>query len=183
MRWGEATALRVKDLDPVRRRANVQQNAVMVGGSIVVETPKSHEARSVPYPDFLSPALEVACAGKSRDVLVFGNGLDHVRPPDSRRGWWITALAKCRELDDTSPQLTRHDLRHTAASLAVSAGANVKAVQKMLGHASAAMTLDTYADLFDDDLDAVGEALNTARTLSSVGKAWANNDSGNKKTP
>ena len=44
--------------------------------------------------------------------------------------------------------------RHTAASLAVSAGGNVKAVQRMLGHASAAMTLDTYADLFDDDLDA-----------------------------
>jgi hypothetical protein len=37
----------------------------------------------------------------------------------------------------------------------VSAGANVKAVQKMLGHASAAMTLDIYADLFNDDLEAV----------------------------
>lgn len=45
--------------------------------------------------------------------------------------------------------------RHTAASLAVSSGANVKAVQRMLGHASAAMTLDTYADLFDSELDAV----------------------------
>jgi hypothetical protein len=33
----------------------------------------------------------------------------------------------------------------------------------MLGHASAAMTLDTYADLFDDDLDAVADALELAR--------------------
>ena len=41
-------------------------------------------------------------------------------------------------------------------------GANVKAVQRMLGHASAAMTLDTYADLFDDDLDAVASRLNDA---------------------
>lgn len=41
-----------------------------------------------------------------------------------------------------------HDLRHTAASLAIAAGANVKAVQQMLGHASAAMTLDVYAGLF-----------------------------------
>ena len=40
-----------------------------------------------------------------------------------------------------------------AASLAVASGANVKAVQRMLGHASAAMTLDRYSDLFDDDLD------------------------------
>lgn len=56
-----------------------------------------------------------------------------------------------------------HDLRHTAASLAVSAGANVKAVQQMLGHASAKMTLDVYADLFDEDLDSVGIALGKAR--------------------
>lgn len=68
--------------------------------------------------------------------------------------------------------ITRHDLRHTAASLAMSAGANVKAVQRMLGHASAAMTLDTYADLFDDDLDAVAVALNRARVDSSVGAMW-----------
>ncbi|MGL5823511.1 MAG: hypothetical protein ACRCYU_01410, partial [Nocardioides sp.] len=49
--------------------------------------------------------------------------------------------------------------RHTAASLAIAAGANVKAVQRMLGHASAAMTLDLYAGLFGDDLDAVADAL------------------------
>jgi integrase len=53
--------------------------------------------------------------------------------------------------------LTPHELRHTAASLAVSAGGKVKAVQRMLGHASAAMTLDVYAGLFDDDLDGVAE--------------------------
>src|SRR3954466_12259764 len=58
--------------------------------------------------------------------------------------------------------LTPHELRHTAASLAISSGANVKAVQRMLGHASAAMTLDTYTDLFDDDLDAVARRMNDA---------------------
>ena len=50
----------------------------------------------------------------------------------------------------------------------MSAGANVKAVQKMLGHASAAMTLDIYPDLFDDDLEAVATALHDARD-----RAWA----------
>jgi hypothetical protein len=48
---------------------------------------------------------------------------------------------------------------------------NVKAVQKM--HASAAMTLDIYADLFDDDLEAVATALDQARARESVGKMWA----------
>lgn len=45
--------------------------------------------------------------------------------------------------------------------------------QKMLGHASAAMTLDIYADLFDDDLEAVATALDEARARESVGKMWA----------
>lgn len=42
----------------------------------------------------------------------------------------------------------------------------MKAAQKMLGHASAATTLDIYADLFDDDLDAVATALDQARLRS-----------------
>ncbi len=69
-------------------------------------------------------------------------------------------------------ELTPHELRHTAASLAVAAGANVKAVQRMLGHASAAMTLDVYSGLFDDDLDAVADRLDaaaqTARALPAT---------------
>jgi integrase len=62
--------------------------------------------------------------------------------------------------------LTPHELRHTAASLAVAAGANVKAVQRMLGHASAAMTLDVYSGLFDGDLDAVADRLDAAARTS-----------------
>jgi len=59
---------------------------------------------------------------------------------------------------------------HTAASLAISAGANVKAVQLMPDHASAAMTLDVYADLFDDDLDPVAERLDEGLARTGVGK-------------
>jgi integrase len=59
----------------------------------------------------------------------------------------------------------------------VSAGANVKAIQRMLGHASAAMTLDIYADLFDDDLEGVAIALDQARSRENVAKVWP--DGGN----
>lgn len=54
-----------------------------------------------------------------------------------------------------------HGLRHTAVSLAIQAGANVKAVQRFAGHASASMTLDVYAELFNDDLSTVAERLGT----------------------
>ncbi|HEV7211922.1 MAG TPA: tyrosine-type recombinase/integrase, partial [Blastococcus sp.] len=61
------------------------------------------------------------------------------------------------------PGLVPHELRHTAASLAIAAGANVKGVQSMLGHASAAMTLDRYGHLFGDELDAVADRMDAAR--------------------
>ena len=60
------------------------------------------------------------------------------------------------------PGLHPHELRHTAASLAIAAGADVKVVQKMLGHKSATMTLDQYGHLFDDRLDDVADRLDAA---------------------
>ena len=55
-----------------------------------------------------------------------------------------------------------HDLRHTRASLGISEGANVKVVQKLLGHKTAVLTLDRYGHLHPDDLDAVATAFDTA---------------------
>lgn len=85
------------------------------------------------------------------------------------------------EPDKTFRRLTPHDLRHTAASLAISAGGNVKAIQRMLGHASAAMSLDVYADLFDDDQEILSNALNGARANSDVGRMWARDGSADAK--
>ena len=45
-----------------------------------------------------------------------------------------------------------HDLRHTAASLWLAAGADPKVVQRVLGHATAAMTMDLYGHLVDASL-------------------------------
>lgn len=76
---------------------------------------------------------------------------------------WSGAVARCQKADPAFPRVTAHELRHAAASLAIHAGANPKVVQRMLGHASAAMTLDVYAELFDSDLTLVAE---------SVAKMW-----------
>jgi hypothetical protein len=84
-----------------------------------------------------------------------------LRNRNARAAWFDAAARAIGE-----PGLTPHELRHTAASLAIRAGANVKAVQRMLGHASAAMTLDRYADLFDDDLDDVADRLDALRATS-----------------
>lgn len=244
LRWGEMAALRVRRVDMLRRRVEVAENVVDVNGKLLWGTPKTHEARSVPFPAFLVPLLSGVMAGRGREDLVFvgerGGTLRHnsvrrrqflpaVRvagtavsqlqsalrmPARERTGvfndataaaasrwqgehglpvtgrgdratWaslaaaWDAPMLEAYAVVDVGPGLadfptmTLHDLRHTAASLAISSGANVKAVQRMLGHKSAAMTLDTYADLFDDDLDAVATALDTARSDAVVGKVWA----------
>jgi len=172
LRWGEATGIRVGALDMLRRRIQVQENAVKVGTVVIVGTPKTHEARSVPYPKFLSEPLARACEGKDRTGLLFGDGLVHLKTSDSNTGWFQAAVERAQGRDKTFPRVTPHDLRHTAASLAISAGANVKAVQRMLGHASAAMTLDTYADLFEDDLNDVSDRMDAVRSESVVGFPW-----------
>lgn len=168
LRWGELTGLRVRDVDMLRRRLQVNENAVKVGATVHVGSPKTHELRSVGFPAFLTLPLAKLCEGKARDDLVFGGGLEYLPRPrasEGARSWFVTAL-EAAGLE----RMTIHDLRHTAASLAIASGANVKAVQRMLGHASAAMTLDVYADLFDDDVDAVSAALDSARAAAVVAK-------------
>jgi integrase len=140
---------------------------------ILVGTPKTHATRSVPFPELLTLHLAMATEGKASDQLLFGEGNIHLATPSAHDGWFVAAVKAAQKADPEFSRVTPHDLRHTSASLAISAGANVKAVQRMLGHASASMTLDTYADLFDDDLDGVAVALNDQALRSNVGKMWA----------
>lgn len=146
------------------------ENAVEVGSRAEVGTPKNHKQRPVPFPKFLSVPWRVQCEGKVRDDLVFtgvdGGYLRSTCVQEDRGGWFSGAVKK-----SGVPRITPHDLRHSAASFAVSAGANVKAVQRTLGHSSAAMTLDIYADLFDEDLDAVADALDAVVSQVNVAKA------------
>lgn len=166
IRWGEAVALTVDDVDLARRRLNIYRTATEVDGQIYIGAPKSWQARSVPFPEFLATRLEARVTNRDGEALVFpSRSGDFLPRPDTasrRPSWWNSALR-----DAQLPHLTPHALKHTAASLAVSAGANVKALQRMLGHKSAAMTLDTYADLFEDDLNAVAEHLNE-RVMADV---------------
>ncbi|WP_375407414.1 tyrosine-type recombinase/integrase [uncultured Amnibacterium sp.] len=182
LRWGEAVGLRVQDVDLGRRRLNVTVNAVEVADKIEIGTPKTHKRRSVPFPALLGPALVAQCAGRTGQQLVFeaedGGYLRRTRTDESSRGWFSQAVRRAG-----IPRMTPHDLRHTAASLAIQSGANMKAVQRMLGHASAAMTLDVYADLFDDDLDLVANRLNEGLGRTDVGKMWANGTSDKRVNP
>lgn len=164
LRWGEAAALRVGDLDTLRRRVHLTRNAPTVNGKAVLGPLKTHANREVPLPGFVMDALAETARGKGRDDLLWPNRSGGHQTTPRGRTWLCGAVRRCMAADPTFPRVTAHDLRRTAASLAVRSGADVKMVQRMLGHANAAMTLNTYVRPFESDLDAAAEA---------VGKMWA----------
>ncbi|MEE6295704.1 tyrosine-type recombinase/integrase [Georgenia wangjunii] len=176
LRIGELAALRIRHVDMLRRRFRVEESVTEVDGRLEWSAPKDHQRRSVPFPAFLADTLAVRMVGRDRDDLVFpapqGGAL---RVRNMRRGWFDAAAV---EADVEG--LTPHELRHTAASLAVSAGASVLSVQRMLGHDKPSTTLDVYSDLFDDDLDAVADKLTGVRdrALADYLRTAADEDAG-----
>lgn len=186
LRWGEATALRVRDVNEVRRRLLVQRAAEQVRGQWHVTDTKTHQRRSVPLPKSVAAELQAHI----RD-LPDPHGLGPERllfPPARTTTGFLYPPRKAAERSDRAgkirvdwleaglraagvPYVSPHELRHTAASLAVSAGANVKALQRMLGHANASLTLDTYSDLIDEDLDVLADQLEAKRQATSAERA------------
>ncbi len=176
LRFGEAAALRGKDIRD--REITVRASATHVSGQGIVETgTKTNRTRRVPVPEPVWERLTGALPTEA-DALVFPSRKSGHLPLGEYRWAFDSALAtvrdaaeakRQRELADTGeastrtfPPITPHALRHTCASLAISAGANVKVVQRLLGHASATMTLDRYGHLMSDDLAGVAQALGKA---------------------
>lgn len=160
IRWAEMSALRVDSIDFDTRRFDIHRTDEHDGGKYKDGTPKNHKRRTVPFPSTLAPELRNLTKDKAPGDRVFQSDRGKMlRGSNFRRRQYVPALDRIRKNEPTFPLLTIHDLRHTAASIAIQAGANVKAVQRMLGHASAKMTLDTYAELFDSDLDRVGSEI------------------------
>lgn len=175
LRWGECIGLTVADIDFEAKRIDVNKSATQVQRRIMIGLPKTWEMRRIMYPAALEPVLRELCEGREPGDLLFPDpstkdGYMHQphSPKSDDRSWYAKA-----SIGAGIPRLTVHDLRHTAASLMVHAGANVKAVQHQLGHKSAAMTLDVYADLFADDLDDLAERMGELLLRENVGKMWA----------
>lgn len=168
LRMSEMCELRVRDYDRRRMRLNIIRAVVFVKGSAVIGTPKNRQSRSVPITNIAVEYLDAAAEGKGPDDLLFTTARgQQIRANNFKRRDFDQAVARVNDaaavrkvagqpLGVVIPEgLWVHDLRHTAASWAVQAGASVKSVQRMLGHKTASMTLDVYAGLFDQDLNDV----------------------------
>ncbi len=163
-RFGEMAALHVSSLDVVRRRASISESVTVIKGVQTWGTPKGHARREVPIPRFLAEELRRHVASRAPEDLVFSGVKGGALRSQVFQRAALSDAAKVIGIEGLHP----HELRHTAASLAIASGANVKVVQQMLGHKSATMTLDLYGHLFGDQLDEVADALDLARTAAGV---------------
>ena len=181
LRWGELAALRVRDVNVLKSRLSIERNSVVVGTDVVIGTPKTHERREVAVPRSVMRMVEARMVGKGPDDLLWPRRDGSPMRPPSHGGWYYTALKRCMYPIDPEteepvevaqfPRVTPHGLRHVAAGLMVSSGANVLVVSRQLGHADPSMTLKIYAALFDEDLEALGERLDS-RVSDVVELSW-----------
>lgn len=163
LRFGEVAELRWRDVLLDKNAITVRRSVTLIDGKFVIGSPKNGKGRAVSLPQFVADLLDPGAP----TALVFPDSAGgHMRGSNVRRRWWSQAVAAAELFPRTvrgevAYEFKLHELRHTAASLAIQAGANIKALQNMLGHASASLTLDRYGHLYESDVEAVGVAINT----------------------
>ena len=151
LRRGEALGLRWQDIDLEAGRLCVRRSLIPEGSQVAVHEPKTARGRRVVALD--PETVEVLKAQAARQLveqdateswedtgLVFTNESGQVLHP------WVTSRCFRKAVKEAMlPDLRLHDLRHTHATLALQAGIHPKVVSERLGHATVAITLDTYS--------------------------------------
>lgn len=154
LRIGEAIALDVGDIDLTRMVVHVTKtlSAHRIGPT------KNGVRRDVTIPRFLRDRLAFITMGQENDAPLFRNKKGQRMSYSSWHCWRWKPAVEAAGLGSIQ-YLTPHSLRHTYASMLIGSGMDVKTVQKLLGHSSAAMTLDVYADLWPGNEQKAADAL------------------------
>ena len=161
LRAGEAQGLLVSDVDFLRRTVNVRRQLDGRSTVLALTTPKTAAStRSIPVPQGVIEVLSehVRVHGPGRDGVLLHQGGKYLS--DNALNWqWRRAQVGA---GTAAGSLRFHWLRHAFASSLISAGCSVKAVADAMGHASATVTLNTYASLWPGDDDRIRSAIEAA---------------------
>ncbi|MBD0253312.1 MAG: site-specific integrase [Rubrobacter sp.] len=177
MRQGELLALRWQDVHIENGVLSVRRTLTRNGGGIEMGEPKTKKSRrSIRLTPRAVEALESHLERQLRDRgilgdryedrgLLFTTGTGGPINPSNLRQKSFARLLKEAGL----PHIRFHDLRHTCATLLFAQGTHPKYVQELLGHATIAITLDTYSHAIPGMSDHTARAMQVA--LSSVDDA------------
>jgi integrase len=153
LRQGELLALRWEDVDLQARSLQVRRTLTRNGGKLAVGPTKTAKGRrTVKLTQYATEALEGHLARQLAEIdkagdkwqengLVFCTGKGTLINPTNLRRRSLAPLLKRANL----PPMTFHQLRHTAATTLLLKNVNPKVVSELLGHATIAITLDTYS--------------------------------------
>lgn len=167
LRAGELLGLRASRVDLLRGRVHVAATTVEVGGRLLLDQqPKTKASnRSVPLPSVVLEALADHLTKYTRgpdDYVFSAPEGGPIRLASWRSRYWTRAINEA----GLAP-LRIHDLRHTAVSLWIAAGANPKDIAARAGHTSVSVVLDRYGHLYDDAHTPVNEALDAMARAAS----------------
>lgn len=157
LRWGEIAALRVRDVQTIPYPA-FRVSRSRPDGQRVRSVTKGGKPRTVPLLDDAWRIVQPLMA-RGPDETLFASATNGMRLLSNwRRATNWSRNGRGRRV---------HDLRHTAATIWIQNGVDIKTVQNWLGHASAKLTLDTYAHYMGTKADMASIALmNTALDAS-----------------
>lgn len=173
IRIGEAAALRIRNLNILNRQLHVVEAVSEIGGRRVEHPPKTRQLRAIKLPQFLAKELDrhlKTYTSGAPDDLVF---LNENGGPVGQHAFRRTFQRACKRAGIV-PVPRVHDLRHTAASLAIRVGSPAILVQDLLGHSQIGTTMGTYGHLYEpahaevaEKLDALREAVRRGNDDSS----------------
>lgn len=149
LRWGELSALRVRDVQMVPYPA-LRVSRSRPDGQQVRTVTKGGSARTVPLPAEVVEIVAPRLHGRSPGAPLFPNEAGHMR--------LLSNWKRATHWERNNRGRRVHDLRHTAATLWLTNGIDPKTVQAWLGHSTATLTLDTYSHWLGTDADAAAIA-------------------------
>lgn len=169
LRQGEILGLRWSEVDFDRCTLRVGVALQRIGGRVALDQPKTDRSRRVlPMPSLVVDALRRRRAVQAEERLqagaawaepipdlVFTTPLGRPRDGTAVTGQYRKVLAA-----EGLPPRTFHALRHSAATLALASGLDIKTVSTMLGHSQIALTANTYASVVPFLLQEAADRLN-----------------------
>jgi integrase len=152
MRRGEVCGLRWDDVDLEAGRLSVRRALIPHGGGVIISEPKTAKGRrSIALDPGTVEALKAQAQRQLDDQEDKGavwSDSGYVFTKESGEPWHPQMVSRAFDQALAAAKLPRirlHDLRHTHATLALRAGIHPKVVSERLGHATIAITLDTYS--------------------------------------
>lgn len=195
-RRGEIAALQWENVDLDKGIVHIKQAAVYTPDTgIVVKQPKTPSSiRKIKLPAstvellkdyrkyWLSEKIKVGELWQKSERERQGNAWQdpewvfttwdgYIMHPDS-----FTDIFKKFIKKHNLPNIRLHDLRHTAATILINAGLNVRAVAQRLGHANANVTLGIYAHAFQSVDDAAANVMESYIKNKNPKKAIGHSD-------